>query len=87
MQSAIESAADVGVSYAGPVSKTRVREVYARFDVCLLVLGTGRYVSSGKVFEYLPTGLPVVSVPRPRQRRQRRAARVPAVVPRRGPDG
>jgi len=62
MQSAIESAADVGVSYAGPVSKTRVREVYARFDVCLLVLGTGRYVTSGKVFEYLPTGLPVVSV-------------------------
>lgn len=62
MQSAIESAADVGVRYAGPVSKTRVREVYAGFDVCLLVLGTGRYVSSGKVFEYLPTGLPVVSV-------------------------
>ena len=62
MQSAIESAGDVGISYAGPVSKTRVREVYARFDVCLLVLGTGRYVTSGKVFEYLPTGLPVVSV-------------------------
>ncbi len=62
MQSAIESAADVDVSYAGPVSKTRVRQVYAGFDVCLLVLGTGRYVTSGKVFEYLATGLPVVSV-------------------------
>ena len=62
MQSAIESAADVAVRYAGPASKTRVRQVYASFDVCLLVLGTGRYVTSGKVFEYLATGLPVVSV-------------------------
>ena len=62
MQSAIESAADVAVRYAGPASKTRVRQVYASFDVCLLVLGTGRYVTSGKVFEYLATGMPVVSV-------------------------
>lgn len=62
MQSAIQSAGDVAVRYAGPASKTRVREVYAGFDVCLLVLGTGRYVTSGKVFEYLATGLPVVSV-------------------------
>lgn len=62
MQSAIESAADVDVRYAGPVSKLGVRQVYSTFDVCLLVLGTGRYVTSGKVFEYLATGLPVVSV-------------------------
>lgn len=62
MQAAIEAAADVDVRYVGPVSKTEVRHTYARFDVCLLVLGTGRYVTSGKVFEYLPTGLPVVSV-------------------------
>ena len=62
MQAAIQSAGDVAVRYAGPVSKTLAREVYASFDVCLLVLGTGRYVTSGKVFEYLATGLPVVSV-------------------------
>lgn len=62
MESAIEAAGNADVRYAGPVSKTRVRQLYAGFDVCLLVLGTGRYVTSGKVFEYLATGLPVVSV-------------------------
>lgn len=62
MQTAIEAAADVDVHYMGPVSKTGVKDVYGRFDVCLLMLGTGRYVTSGKVFEYLATGLPVVSV-------------------------
>jgi len=44
------------------VSKTRVSEVYAASDALLLVLGTGRYVTSGKVFEYLSTGLPIISV-------------------------
>lgn len=61
-QAAIEGGGDVDVRYMGPVSKTDVRQVYAGFDVCLLMLGTGRYVTSGKVFEYLATGLPVVSV-------------------------
>lgn len=59
---ALEDAAPQGVSYGGPVSKTAVGEVYAGFDVLLLILGTGAYVTSGKVFEYLATGLPVVSV-------------------------
>jgi len=54
--------ATVGVSYRGPVSKTLVNEVYAATDALLLVLGTGRYVTSGKVFEYLSTGLPIISV-------------------------
>ncbi|HEX3004953.1 MAG TPA: glycosyltransferase [Angustibacter sp.] len=51
-----------GLRYRGPVSRTRVAEVYADSDVLLLVLGKGRYVTSGKVFEYLSTGLPIVSV-------------------------
>jgi glycosyltransferase involved in cell wall biosynthesis len=50
------------VSYEGPVGRTRVAQVYAGFDVLLLVLGAGRYVTSGKVYEYLATGLPIVSV-------------------------
>ena len=59
---ALSTGAEVGVRYRGPVSKTRVSEVYAASDALLLVLGTGRYVTSGKVFEYLSTGLPIISV-------------------------
>ena len=51
-----------GVVLHGPVSKTTVAEVYAGLDVLLLILGTGRYVTSGKVYEYLASGLPIVSV-------------------------
>ena len=51
-----------GVRYAGPVSKTEVGSVYADADVLLLWLPGGRYVTSGKVFEYMATGLPIVSV-------------------------
>jgi glycosyltransferase involved in cell wall biosynthesis len=62
LAAALASGAEVGVHYRGPVSKTRVGEVYAASDALLLVLGSGRYVTSGKVFEYLSTGLPIVSV-------------------------
>jgi glycosyltransferase involved in cell wall biosynthesis len=62
VNAALATGADCGVSYCGPVPKARVRETYNRFDVLLLVLGAGTYVTSGKVYEYLATGLPVVSV-------------------------
>lgn len=62
----IDSAADAGVSYRGPVGKTEVHDVYDGFDALLLMLGSGIYVTSGKVFEYVSTGLPVVSVHDPR---------------------
>jgi glycosyltransferase involved in cell wall biosynthesis len=58
----IEDTADAGVTYEGPVAKADIGRVYDTFDVQLLVLGAGRYVTSGKVYEYLATGLPVVSV-------------------------
>ena len=51
-----------GVVLRGPVSKTAVAQVYAELDVLLLILGTGRYVTSGKVYEYLASALPIVSV-------------------------
>jgi glycosyltransferase involved in cell wall biosynthesis len=59
---ALESGSDCGVSYAGPLAKADVASFYSSVDVLLLILGTGRYVTSGKVFEYLATGLPIVSV-------------------------
>jgi glycosyltransferase involved in cell wall biosynthesis len=56
---------DDGVSYGGPVSKTAVAATYADLDALLLILGTGRYVTSGKVYEYMASGLPIVSVHHP----------------------
>ena len=58
----VDGAADTGVTYLGPVSKTEVAATYAGFDVLLFLLGGGEYVTSGKVFEYMSTGLPIVSV-------------------------
>jgi glycosyltransferase involved in cell wall biosynthesis len=61
----VDGAADAAVGYRGPVSKTDVAATYATFDVLLFLLGGGAYVTSGKVFEYMSTGLPIVSVTTP----------------------
>ncbi|WP_194422098.1 glycosyltransferase [Microbacterium abyssi] len=60
--SRLESFNANGISYHGSVAKRDIGRVYGRFDALLLVLGTGRYVTSGKVFEYAATGLPIASV-------------------------
>lgn len=54
-----------GVQYEGPVSKTDVASVYKGFDALLLILGRSKYVTSGKVFEYAATGLPIASLHHP----------------------
>jgi glycosyltransferase involved in cell wall biosynthesis len=56
-----EAKAD-GVEYTGPVSKTRVSEVYRGFDALVLMVASSPYVTSGKVFEYAATGLPIASI-------------------------
>ncbi|WP_203137757.1 glycosyltransferase [Microbacterium sp. JZ31] len=50
-----------GIEFAGAVPKATIGEVYAGFDALVLILGTGEYVTSGKIFEYLATGIPVMS--------------------------
>jgi glycosyltransferase involved in cell wall biosynthesis len=62
MLGVLNAAAADGVSYEGPVGKAEIAKAYDEFDVQLLMLGKGLYVTSGKVFEYLATGLPIVSV-------------------------
>lgn len=62
MLNVIREGADHALVYAGPVAKADVRSVYEGFDALLLILGTGRYVTSGKVFEYMASALPIVSV-------------------------
>ncbi len=54
-----------GIRYAGPVDKAEVASVYGNADVLLLWLPGGKYVTSGKVFEYMATGLPIASVHQP----------------------
>jgi glycosyltransferase involved in cell wall biosynthesis len=56
-----EAAAD-GVVVGGPVPKGQVSELYGGWDALLLIIVGGRYTTSGKVYEYMATGLPVVSV-------------------------
>lgn len=58
----ILGARDAGVRFAGPVPKAQVAEVYGRWDALLLPLIGGRYMTSGKVYEYMATALPIVSV-------------------------
>jgi glycosyltransferase involved in cell wall biosynthesis len=63
--SLIDAATEAGVTYEGPVGKGDIQQVYRGLDALLLLLGTGLYVTSGKVFEYMSTGLPIVSVHHP----------------------
>jgi glycosyltransferase involved in cell wall biosynthesis len=65
MSQAFAAAHADAVEYGGPVPKAQISAAYEGFDVLLLVLGPGRYVTSGKVFEYMATGLPIVSVHSP----------------------
>ena len=54
-----------GIRYAGAVDKADVPAVYQDADALLLWLPGGKYVTSGKVFEYMATGLPIASVHQP----------------------
>jgi glycosyltransferase involved in cell wall biosynthesis len=55
------AAAD-GVEYVGRIDKTAVGTFYASLDGLVLPIKAGRYVTSGKVYEYVATGKPIVSV-------------------------
>lgn len=54
-----------GVSYEGPVSKTEVSQIYSAVDALLLIVSHSPFVTSGKVFEYAATGLPIAAVHHP----------------------
>ncbi|WP_166983922.1 glycosyltransferase [Paramicrobacterium fandaimingii] len=59
---AISEVGDCSVAYRGPVAKAEISAIYNGLDVLILPLGTSRFMTSGKVFEYMATGLPIVSV-------------------------
>ncbi|MGH3241777.1 MAG: glycosyltransferase [Spirillospora sp.] len=54
-----------GVQYCGPASKTELHDVYRNTDVLVFLAGGARYVTSGKIFEYMAAGRPIVSVHAP----------------------
>lgn len=58
----ISEAREHGVRFTGAVPKAEVAAFYRDADVLVLALGSGRYVTSGKVYEYVAAGRPVVAV-------------------------
>ena len=54
-----------GVTYRGPVAKADIGRAYAGMDALVFLAGGARYVTSGKIFEYMATGRPIVSAHRP----------------------
>jgi glycosyltransferase involved in cell wall biosynthesis len=56
---------DNGIHYRGPVSKTEVAHTYAQSDVLVFMAAGAKYVTSGKIFEYMAQGRPIVSVHAP----------------------
>ncbi|MCI4065220.1 glycosyl transferase [Micromonospora sp. R77] len=57
----LKEAAVDGVSFGGPVPKAALAETYGSWDALVLMLVGGRFVTSGKVYEFMATGLPVLS--------------------------
>lgn len=49
------------VSFGGPAPKAELADIFASWDVLLLMIMGGKYMTSGKVYEYAATGLPVMS--------------------------
>ncbi|MGH3451702.1 MAG: glycosyltransferase, partial [Haloechinothrix sp.] len=57
----LKAAADDSVTFGGPVPKAELAETYGRWDALVLMLVGGKFVTSGKVYEFMATGLPIVS--------------------------
>lgn len=53
------------LTYGGPLPKDHLGDTYRASDVLILAMGGGEYITSGKTYEYMTTGLPIVSVHRP----------------------
>lgn len=65
LRTQIDAQADVGVRYHGAFGKAEAAGVYADTDALVFCVPGAKYVTSGKVFEYMAAGKPVVSVHRP----------------------
>jgi glycosyltransferase involved in cell wall biosynthesis len=50
-----------GVVFGGPVARVDVAATYAEWDALVFLISGGRYMTSGKIYEYMSTGLPIMS--------------------------
>ncbi|MEU1397986.1 glycosyl transferase [Micromonospora zamorensis] len=57
----LKAAAVDNVSFGGSVPKSDLAATYGSWDALVLMLVGGRFVTSGKVYEFMATGLPVLS--------------------------
>ncbi|WP_091561463.1 glycosyltransferase [Micromonospora pattaloongensis] len=57
----LKAAAPDNVTFGGPVPKSSLAATYGSWDALVLMLVGGRFVTSGKVYEFMATGLPIVS--------------------------
>lgn len=62
LQALLPDPATSGVQFRGPVPKHDIGQVYDRLDVLVLLIPGGRYVTTGKIFENLVVGKPIVLV-------------------------
>ena len=56
---------DSGVEYMGGVPKAELAGTYEHLDVLVFCVPGAKYVTSGKVYEYMAAGKPIVSVHEP----------------------
>jgi glycosyltransferase involved in cell wall biosynthesis len=61
----IDPEAAAGVHYRGAFAKTDAADVYAHSDALIFCVPGAKYVTSGKVFEYMANAKPIVSVHEP----------------------
>jgi glycosyltransferase involved in cell wall biosynthesis len=57
--------ADLGVTYEGPVDKAAISTAYDRLDALTMIIPSSKYVTAGKVYEYMAVGKPIVAVHEP----------------------
>jgi glycosyltransferase involved in cell wall biosynthesis len=61
----IAGASAAGASSGGPVPKAQVAALYGGWDVLVFMMPGGRFTTSGKIYEYMSTGRPILSVHEP----------------------
>lgn len=77
----IGKSAEDGVVFGGPVARSAVPQTYAEWDALVFLITGGRYMTSGKVYEYVSTGLPIMSVHEPEHGAEQVLSGYPLWVP------
>jgi glycosyltransferase involved in cell wall biosynthesis len=77
----LAGAEDDGVRYRGPVPQTRLTTLYGELDALAMPVPSARYVTAGKVYDYMASGRPIVAVHEPRNHSTEALAPYPLKFP------